>query len=49
MIKLTVQSVAHLDPVVIQIRAYGTSSTTIVLSTVVAQRPVTRAATAPGG
>lgn len=49
MIKLAVQSVAHLDAALIQIRAYGTSSTTIVLSTVVTQRPVTRVAAAAYG
>ncbi len=49
MVKLAVQSVAHLDVVLTEIRAYGTSSTAIVLSTVVAQRPVTRAAAAPCG
>ncbi len=49
LVKFAVQSVAHLDAVLSQLRAYGTSSTAIVLSTVAAQRPVTRATAAPCG
>lgn len=47
-VKLAVTSVAHLDAVLSQIRVYGTSSTAIVLSTVVSQRPVSRPPAAGG-
>jgi Lrp/AsnC family transcriptional regulator, leucine-responsive regulatory protein len=48
-VKVAVQSVSHLDAVLTQIHAYGTSSTAIVLSTEVTQRPVTKPAAAREG
>lgn len=45
-VKIAVQSVAHLDAVLTQMHAYGTSSTAIVLATEVMQRPVTNPAAA---